>query len=81
MRLVGKGTMVDVTAKQLVDCTGGATAVAEDKGDILVATDVAARGIDVAARGLAERHMQAAPLELLAKMFRGFTRDRGRTRL
>ena len=27
VRLVGKGTMVDVTAKQLVDCTGSATAV------------------------------------------------------
>lgn len=27
VRLVGKGTMVDVTAKQIVDCTGGATAV------------------------------------------------------
>ena len=27
VRLVGKGTMVDVTAKQIVDCTGSATAV------------------------------------------------------
>ncbi len=27
VRLVGKGTMVDVTAKQVVDCTGSATAV------------------------------------------------------
>ncbi len=27
VRLVGKGTMVDVTARQLVDCTGSATAV------------------------------------------------------
>lgn len=27
VRLVGKGTMVDVTAKQIVDCTGGAAAV------------------------------------------------------
>lgn len=27
VRLVGKGTMVDVTAKQFVDCTGSATAV------------------------------------------------------
>lgn len=27
VRLVGKGTMVDVTAKQLIDCTGSATAV------------------------------------------------------
>ncbi len=27
VRLVGKGTIVDVTAKQLVDCTGSATAV------------------------------------------------------
>ncbi len=27
VRLVGKGTMVDVTSKQLVDCTGSATAV------------------------------------------------------
>lgn len=27
VRLVGKGTLVDVTAKQLIDCTGSATAV------------------------------------------------------
>lgn len=27
VRLVGKGTIVDVTAKQLIDCTGSATAV------------------------------------------------------
>ena len=27
VRLVGKGTMVDVTAKQIIDCTGSATAV------------------------------------------------------
>jgi len=27
VRLVGKGTLIDVTAKQLVDCTGSATAV------------------------------------------------------